>query len=106
MPHLLAIQDALMQIQCVAVGFDRSNEQYLTKLTSSSDEDGILDFSDNYDTRIGKVNFRGCCTLWDKKLHMISYLAELAYDLLLDPLCNVSKNPGFETPLGVFLRVE
>ena len=90
----------------MGVGFDRKNEQIMAKLTSSSDEERIFHFDEEYDKKIEKVNFSGCSSLKDKKIHMIAYLAELAYDLALDPSSNVSKNPGFETPLGVFSRTD
>ena len=40
--------------------------------------------------------------LQDKQLHMVGYLFELFYDLMIAPRHNVSQSPGFETPLGVF----
>lgn len=33
---------------------------------------------------------------------MVAYHAELAYDLCISPIDNVSMNPGFETCLGVW----
>ena len=52
--------------------------------------------------RIGAVAFAGCSTLEEKQLHMVGYLFELAYDLMISPTDNVSRSPGFETPLGIF----
>ena len=46
--------------------------------------------------------FAGCSTLEEKQLHMAGYLFELVYDLMISPRDNVSRSPGFETPLGVF----
>jgi hypothetical protein len=40
----------------------------------------------------------------DKKLHMVAYLCELGYDLMLAPGANISKSPGFERPLGAFQK--
>jgi hypothetical protein len=40
----------------------------------------------------------------DKKLHMVAYLCELGYDLMLAPGANTSKSPGFEMPLGAFQK--
>jgi hypothetical protein len=51
---------------------------------------------------IGQVDFRGDTTLQDKQYKMIGYAFEKAYDLSISPAHNVSRNPGFETPLGVF----
>ena len=52
--------------------------------------------------RVDKVKFAGCSTRRDKQLHMVGYLLELGYDLLLAQQDNVSQSPGFETCLGVF----
>jgi hypothetical protein len=38
----------------------------------------------------------------EKKLHFVGYLLELCYDLALSNDHNVSRSPGFETPLGFF----
>jgi len=35
-------------------------------------------------------------TFQDKQLHMVAYLLELGYDLMLDDKWNVSTMPGFE----------
>jgi hypothetical protein len=51
---------------------------------------------------IEQVDFRGDTTLQDKQYKMIGYAFEKAYDLSISPTHNVSQNPGFETPLGVF----
>ena len=40
--------------------------------------------------------------LRDKQLHMVGYLFELFYDLMIAPRNNVSCSPGFETCLGIF----
>jgi hypothetical protein len=46
--------------------------------------------------------------VWDgelvasKQLHMVAYLFELVYDLMLAPEENVSSSPGFERPLAIF----
>ena len=56
--------------------------------------------------KIDAVNFKGVKHRKDKQLHLAGYLLELAYDLALSSLHNVSKNPGFETPLGVWSQVE
>jgi hypothetical protein len=51
---------------------------------------------------IGQVDFRGDTTLQDKQYKMIGYAFRKAYDLSISPARNVSQNPGFEMPLGVF----
>jgi hypothetical protein len=36
-----------------------------------------------------------------ERLHMVAYLCELGYDLMIAPGANISKSPGFETPRRV-----
>jgi hypothetical protein len=51
---------------------------------------------------INNVKFRDCNTLEEKQYKMIAYTFKKAYDLAISPVLNVSRNPGFETPLGFF----
>ena len=37
-----------------------------------------------------------------KQVHMLGYLFELMYDLAIAPATNVSRSPGFETPLNIY----
>ena len=39
---------------------------------------------------------RGQTSLKDMKLHMVAYMLELSYDLLLAPSNNISTQPGYE----------
>ena len=52
--------------------------------------------------RVNRVGFNGLTTLKEKQLRIVGYAFELVYDLMISPLDNISKSPGFETPLGVF----
>lgn len=47
-------------------------------------------------------NLKGKTTIDSKMIDMVSYLAELAYDLSISRVDNVSTNPGFESFLGVW----
>ena len=51
---------------------------------------------------VGKVNFPGCPALLAKKLRCVAYMLELAYELLVSPSADVSRNAGFEACLGIF----
>jgi hypothetical protein len=66
------------------------------------DENGIFRWDKDCLSSLLKVKIPGTVTLNDKKLHMVAYLCELGYDLMIAPDANISKSPGFETPLGVF----
>mmetsp|Transcript_43463 Transcript_43463/g.73934 ORF Transcript_43463/g.73934 Transcript_43463/m.73934 type:complete len:596 (-) Transcript_43463:239-2026(-) len=87
--------------QYVGLGFTRSNTEAVEALCTS-DENGLLSWSASALTRVAAVNFPGSLTLKEKQLHMVGYLFELAYDLMISPRENVSRSPGFETPLGIF----
>ncbi len=50
------------------------------------------------------VQFPGDLTLKEKQLQMVGYLCDLCYDLCISQKANVSRKPGFETPLGEFLN--
>ena len=65
---------------------------------------GIFNWADEDLQYIREINFSGIAPtdLKKKQLRMVNYALELFYDLLIPGRLNVSKNPGFETPLGVF----
>ena len=86
----------------VLLGFDLKNAAATKALCDTSTTQGLLCWSAFDLTRIGGVNFRGASTLEEKQLHMAGYLFELVFDLMIARDDNVSKNPGFETPLGIF----
>lgn len=80
------------------VGFSRSGVQEVNNLTSV--EDGILTWTKKIidystDKESGTI-------IVDKQLHLVGYLWELGYDLMIPPHCNVSTSSGFETPLGEY----
>ena len=80
----------------VALGFLRTNAADVDMLVATSAADGILFWPAVSITRIDKTNFRGVANLKEKQLHMVGYLFELCYDLMLSPNDNVSQSPGFE----------
>jgi hypothetical protein len=81
------------------LGFSRGSPKlhYL-----QDDQNGIFVWDKDCVSRILKCNMPGAVTLNDRKLHMVAYLCELCYDLMIAPGTNISMSPGFETPLGVF----
>lgn len=62
--------------------------------------DGILFWNEATIDSVKAVNFQ-CTNLKDKQLHMVGYLCETFYDILISPEHNVSSSFGFETPLGI-----
>ena len=57
-------------------------------------------FSEDEISKINQLNKRGQNT-WEAKCEdMIAYLIELAFDLAISVLDNVSENPGFESCHG------
>jgi hypothetical protein len=86
--------------QFVGLGFSRANHAAVTALCAPVD--GVLCWSKDAMNKTAKAKFAGCKTLQEKQLHMVGYLFELFYDLMLSSEINVSRSPGFEMCLGVF----
>ena len=84
-----------------AVVFDHNNTDVIKLLVNTKD-DAMFIF-DKYDEgKINKMNLRGR-SMWDTDATtMISYFAEIAYDVMISPIDNVSMNPGFESCHGVW----
>jgi hypothetical protein len=86
--------------QFVGLGFVYGDPDTVTALTSRDATTGLFVWSDDAMTHLENV--------WDgelvasKQLHMVAYLFELVYDLMLAPEENVSSSPGFERPLAIF----
>ena len=72
-------------------------------------EGGVFWWGEGYTYKLetGKLRFsRGQgLDATTKRRHMVSYLFELGFDLMLDRHKNVSMNPGFETALGIFKQL-
>jgi hypothetical protein len=85
---------------CCALGFSRSFESHKTLYEHKENQIFVWDAS--VLGRINNVKLAGATSQEEKQLHFVGYLVELCYDLALSPDRNVSLNPGFETPLGVF----
>ena len=79
----------------IACGFNPSNKNILTK---DVDEGGVLFLSKLDKEKIHNVNFRGR-TPDEKILDMIPYQFEIAYDLAIFPMDNVSESADFESCL-------
>ncbi len=86
----------------VGLGFNRKDVAAMKVLCSTTPSSGIFSWSKEMLEHVSKVKFAGCSTLAEKQLHMIGYMFELLYDLMISPRDNVSRSPGFETPLGIF----
>jgi hypothetical protein len=89
--------------QCVGLFFDRSDKAAMKALCDTNATRGLLSWRPIHMQRIRLINFRGeGITVQDKQLHMVGYLFELIFDLMIPSSTNLSTMPGFETPLGVF----
>lgn len=89
--------------QCVGLFFDRSDTAAVKALCDTNASRGLLSWRPIHMQRIRLINFKGAHDkVQDKQLHMVGYLFELIFDLMLAPSINLSQSPGFETPLGVF----
>ena len=73
--------------------------------TSFEESNNEIFFFDEADiNKIGKIKFKGCTESKKNQIIMITYLAEIAYDIAISARDNVSDSPGFETCLGIFLN--
>jgi len=88
--------------QYVALGFMRTNTEAAGELCAADPAKELLSWLEGALERVAAINFPGSLTLAEKQLHMVGYLFELVYDLMISPRDNVSRSPGFETPLGIF----
>jgi hypothetical protein len=88
-----------LQILC-AFGFLWTDD--CIRPLTQADGNGLFHWEACILNSVSKVNFAGNLGLVQKQLHFVGYLAELCYDLALDKRNNLSENPGFETPLGIF----
>ena len=90
--------------QHVGFGFKIDDATVDKIITTSFEEsiNGIFFFDEADINKIDKIKFRGYTELKKKQIIMITYLAELAYDIAISARDNVSDSPGFETCLGIF----
>ena len=88
--------------QYVGLGFEIGNEDIDTKLSSGLEEGGIFIFNENEKTRMDASKKAGRNTTALKRIDVIAYLIEMAYDLAISPINNVSESPGFESCLNIY----
>ena len=86
----------------MAIEIDPNNEAIMKTVTTRYDEGSLFSFDDKEIKKIERTNLKGKTTINSKMIDMVSYLAELAYDLSICRVDNVSTNPGFESFLGVW----
>ena len=72
--------------------FKIGDEEAKTALCSADDKKGLLYWSPTVMSKVTK----------DKQLHMVGYLFEMLYDLMIAPNANVSQSPGFESFLHIY----
>jgi hypothetical protein len=86
----------------VGLGVDLSKNKVLCCSDTAGDAATLFVWTKTDLKDINHVKFRGFNTLEEKQYKMIANAFEKAYDLAISPVLNFSRNPGFETPLGVF----
>lgn len=79
------------------LGFIRS-DSVVSRLTSidGGEAKGLFMWDDSIIDALNNWDKNGQTTMVDKQLHMVAYLLELGYELLLSDDANVSTMPGFE----------
>ena len=84
--------------QYAALSFNRTeNTDGLTK----TNEEGLFVWSEDAIKKTDAMNVGSCKTLRERQLVLIAYLFEIAYDLCVSLINNVSQNLGFESCLGI-----
>ena len=88
--------------QYTALGFDATKATVVDRLTADLDTGGI--FSYNCDTKesLNRAKGRGNMSIQKKQILLVAYLAELAFDISIAAADNISKNPGFESFIGIY----
>ena len=86
----------------MAFGFDIGSKELSRKLTNELDEGGIFIFNQNKKNEIDSLKMSGRATTVLKRIDVICYQIELAYNLGISHCDNVSQNPGFESCLGIW----
>ena len=82
--------------QYVALGFEAGIKEIGGKLSQEYDNGEIFMFNKFETKKIDESKKAGQSTTTLKRIDMIAYLIELAYDLAISPLHNTSESPGYE----------
>lgn len=80
--------------QFIGCAFSPANE-LISNFDKDYEEGGLLFYTDEEKTLICKVNFKSRLDK-EKTSEMVAYLFEIAYDVAMCPMNNVSQSPGFE----------
>ena len=84
----------------VALGLPIDDDEINKMLTNTKEGESIFAFDAEDTQRINKLKVKGRVSFQSKCIEMISYLIELAFDLSISLLDNVSLNAGFESCHG------
>ncbi len=79
------------------------NDEVTAALCSENMASGILSWSPLVLQEVAKLNIAGTITLQEEQIHMVGYLFEMLFDLMIAPADNVSESPGFEACLKPWL---
>jgi hypothetical protein len=89
-----------LELKC-ALGFYRDNAESLKPLVEMQQSlEGIFLWESNTMEHLMKANIPGAATIVDKQLNMVSYLAEVCYELCLLPDDNMSQSQGYKALIG------
>ena len=85
-------------VQYVGLAFDHNSDTSALTATTG----GLFNWSNETVRGTDAMNVSSCKTLRERQLVLISYLFELIYDVYISPQTNVSRDPGFESCLGIY----
>lgn len=89
-------------IQYIGIGFEMENIEVVKIIKCEEEGKGLFLFNANKMQRFDKLNMQGRNTVSLKVLDLVAYLIELAYDLVISPMDNVSENPGFDSCIDIW----
>lgn len=86
----------------MAIGFDVGIDQTNEMISNNFEDGGIFIYNENESKKINASNKAGRSTTALTRIDAIAYLIELAYDLSISSINNVSRNLGFESCLNIY----
>ena len=86
------------------VGCNRNNKASRIADTNKEGVEGVFQWFPNCLQRLTIFSFNACYVSKERQSHILLYLIELGYNLMISTCHNVSTSPGFEVPLAIFGR--
>ena len=83
-----------------AIAIDQNDHEKREIITTDYEKGGLFVYNKYEANKINNLKCRSHKSEQEKRIEVISYLFELAYDLAISYHDNVSESPGFESCIG------